>query len=102
MPASHSEELTYGRPNPFAFPSDTSSRFLLLLIFAIATDSIVWGGVAGAVSGIPPIFSACFHGWSGLGAAVYNQEHLAEIHTCQTDLYNRYLPAGIGLQPAGI
>jgi Zn-dependent protease with chaperone function len=102
MPASHSEELAYGRPNPFAFPSDTSARFLLLLIFAIATDSIVWGGVAGALSGVPPIFSACVHGWSGLGAAFSDQERLAEISACQTELYNRYLPTGIGLQPAGL
>jgi Zn-dependent protease with chaperone function len=34
------------RLNPFAFPSDTTSRFTLLLLFAIAASVLIWSSMA--------------------------------------------------------
>ena len=34
------------RLNPFAFPSDTTSRFMLLLLFAIAASVLIWSSMA--------------------------------------------------------
>jgi Zn-dependent protease with chaperone function len=34
------------RLNPFAFPSDTTSRFALLLLFAIAASVLIWSSMA--------------------------------------------------------
>ena len=39
-------DLSSFRLNPFAFPSDTTSRFTLLLVFAIAASVLIWSSMA--------------------------------------------------------
>jgi Zn-dependent protease with chaperone function len=47
------------RLNPFAFPSDTTSRFVLLLFFSVAASVLIWSSMALLGLGLQAGFARC-------------------------------------------
>jgi Zn-dependent protease with chaperone function len=47
------------RLNPFAFPSDTTARFILLLLFAIAASVLIWSSIAVLGLSLQAGFASC-------------------------------------------
>jgi hypothetical protein len=92
---------TEARANPFAFPSDTTTRFLLLLVFAAATDSAIWSSIGGTVLGAPSSFTTCTQGWVGLAPSIVDPVQAARAHACNQARIDQYLPGLVAAQVGG-
>src|SRR5215813_455722 len=104
------------RLNPFAFPSDTTSRFILLLLFAIAASVLIWSSMAMLGLSLQAGFASCSPDMAATVNTLRDQigiamEHLqqgtaipqaptVDVAQCYRPLNRRILPAmaiGAGL-----
>lgn len=91
------------RLNPFAFPSDTTSRFFLLLVFVAAADIAYWHGIALQLGGTITEFGDCLQGWPASISDVQQAERLAHAIACMQLLAKSELPwLGLGLVLLGL
>src|SRR5438105_15826838 len=86
------------RLNPFAFPTDTTSRFFLLLVFVAAADIAYWHGVALQLGGRITEFGDCLQGWPASNSDIREPQRLALAMGCGQLLARSELPwLGFGL-----
>jgi Zn-dependent protease with chaperone function len=96
MPASLDETGRGLRFNPFAFPSDTNLRFILLFVFVIAADIRRWHGLAVISLDLGQKVQECLGGAPLIGRALLDP---LKMQGCYGPLMLSYeIPAiGIGL-----
>ena len=83
------------RLNPFAFPSDTTLRFILLFVFVVAADIRRWHGVAVVGFDLGRRLDECLGGTPLVGAALSD---LAKMQGC----YGLLLPYEMAAIGAGL
>lgn len=87
------------RLNPFAFPSDTTSRFFLLIVFVVAADVVYWNGIADQLGGIKTL-DRCLNGRPFFGVSWVEEGTAGYLMRCVQDMAAHQAPwlaLGLGL-----